>query len=84
MKTPYHQGATDTFCNEYMDMFYNMCEELQRELPSKIYNILDEINWICDSYEEDEAIRSTDSYCIDENILREKIKNIIKRTDIKI
>ena len=67
-------STTDLFCNMYMDYFYNYSDELEKEVSLDIFEILDDINLLCDSYEADQAIRESDDYCIDEKELREKLK----------
>ncbi len=81
LRAPCERDIAEAFCNEYMDMFNEVFEDLQKKLSATIYNSLDEINWICDSYEKDETIRATDNYCIDENMLRNKINNAMDKIE---
>lgn len=65
------EKSAENFCNNYMEMFYSYSDILQKKISNATYEILDDINLICDSYETNESIR--DKYCIDESELREKI-----------
>ena len=65
--------AAELFCEKYMDTFYDRRNTLECEVPMQIYNVFDDINLICDSYEPDEKIRYGDKYCINEIELKEKI-----------
>ena len=64
----------DTFCNQYMDNFYDLTDLLASEVAPLIHEIFDDINLICDSYEADIAIREDDCYCIDEKMLIKKVE----------
>ncbi len=47
------------------------------------FELLDDINMICDSFEPKEAIRAGDSYCIDEETLRQKVHDIYTKIILK-
>ena len=64
---------SDKFCNLYMEKFYTKSDDLEKELPQKLFEILDDLNLICDSYEKNPDIRNDDKFCIDEIQLREKV-----------
>lgn len=42
---------SDKFCDLYMEIFYTKSDDLEKGLPQKLFEILDDINLICDSYE---------------------------------
>lgn len=68
--------ASEKFCNLYMDKFYELSDELEQELSQINFELLDELNLVCDSYEKNSQIRNEDKYCIDEKSLRKKVNNI--------
>ena len=43
--------ASENFCEEYMEMFFTRSDELEQELSQECFEILDDLNLICDSYE---------------------------------
>ena len=61
------------FCEEYMEIFYHIQNDLVEEISDDFFNIFDDINLICDSYEINSEIRKNDRYCIDEDELKNKI-----------
>ncbi len=69
---------TEIFCNQYMNMFFDNSDELENEVSQEIFEMLDDVNLACDSYEKNPEIRKEDSYCIDKGELRERIENQIK------
>jgi|GEM_PF-2348288 len=64
---------SEKFCNSFMDMFYELSDALENEITQEIFEKLDDINLICDSYESNEDIRREDKYCIDETQLKDKV-----------
>ena len=62
---------TEDFCNAYMDLYYDLVPELQKGESEEVYDLLDDINLVCDSYEKLEALR--EDYYLDERQLREKL-----------
>ncbi|MFA0814289.1 MAG: hypothetical protein ACC608_00705 [Anaerofustis sp.] len=72
-------GNAEKFSNRYMDMFYNDSKKLGEEVDAEVYDIFDDINWLCDSYENDNAIRKSDPNCIDEQALNEKLNFYIEQ-----
>ena len=69
---------TERFCNQYMDIFFKNSDELESEVSQLIFERLDDINLVYDSYEKNPEIRKDDIHCIDENELRKRINNLIK------
>ena len=69
----------ENFCNEFMENYYNFQEDLEQEVTQNIYELFDDINIVCDSYESNEKIREMDKYCIDEIELRNKVLEIYNR-----
>ena len=65
--------TAERFCYEFMDTFYTVQNDLEQEVSQDIYEIFDDINLTCDSYEPNEEIREMDKYCIDEITLRNKV-----------
>lgn len=78
----YLQGritSAEAFCNEYMDLYYDLSGNLAHEVNDDAFDVFDDINWLCDSYEDDEAIREADKYCIGEEELKEKLVEYVKK-----
>lgn len=71
--------VSDTFCNEFMEEFYNVQDALEQEVEWYIYELFDDINVVCDSFEPDVKIRKNDKYCIDEITLQIKIQEIYEK-----
>ena len=67
--------TAEKFCIEYMDSFYSVQNELEKEVSQYIFEAFDDINLICDSYEVNEEIRKVDKYCINEKVLKKKLIN---------
>lgn len=63
----------ERFTEYYMDRFYDLTDLLESEVPKQIFEILDDINLICDAYEPHIGIRNNDKHCIDESQLKEKV-----------
>ena len=76
------KGLAEKFCNMYMDIFYDVCDELEKEVTKMQYDIFDDINLLCDLYEDNDAIRESDPNCIDEIKLREKLKVLRQKINI--
>lgn len=66
-------GAAEDFCNQYMDQFYDLSDVLYQEVDARTYDLFDDINLLCDSYEDNDAVREADPNCIGETTLREKL-----------
>ena len=66
-------GAAEAFCNRYMDLFYDGSQLLDQEVDAQTYDLLDDVNLLCDSYEDNDAVRASDPWCIGEAALREKL-----------
>jgi len=75
---------TERFCNEYMDVYFDLSDKFEMELSRPIFELLDDINLVCDSYEKDEAIREMDKYCLDEKGVYEKVSVIATRIEEQI
>mgnify|MGYP002336609011 CR=1 FL=1 len=60
------------FAITYMNLFYQLSDELEKELPQTYFETLDDLNMLCDSYERNPDIRKEDRYCIDEKQLKER------------
>ena len=71
------EEISDKFCDKYMEMFFALSDKLEKELSQKHFEILDDLNLVCDSYEKNPDIRKADQYCIDEITLREKVVSYI-------
>ena len=67
------------FCDEFMDMFYTVQDDLEKEVTKDIYEMFDDLNLVCDSYEPNEKIREMDKYCIDEVSLKNKVAKLYKQ-----
>lgn len=67
------------FCNDFMEGFYNIQDDLEKEVEQHIYELFDDINLVCDSYEPNVEIRENDDYCIDEILLRNKVLEIYQK-----
>jgi hypothetical protein len=73
------EDTAEKFCDEYMDRFYSIQNDLEKEVSQYIFEVFDDINLICDSYEVNEEIREADKYCINEKVLK---KRLIEYMDI--
>lgn len=71
----------ETFCNEFMDNYYDFQDDLENEVIQSVYEMFDDVNVICDSYEPNIEIREMDKYCIDEITLRNKVIEIYKKIE---
>jgi hypothetical protein len=69
----------ESFCNQIDVIFSNFSVELEKEVNVDKYELIDDLNMICDSYEKNEEIRKMDSYCIDEKQLYEKTSEIYRK-----
>lgn len=79
LSAPTETETTEKFCNQYMDMFYTYSNKLNSEVSLQCFDIFDDINWLCDSYEPENLIRTSDPYCIDEFGLRDKLVILINK-----
>lgn len=70
--------VSQKFCDEFLDMFYIVQNDLEQEVTQDIYEIFDDLNLLCDSYEPDEKIRGMDKYCIDEAALKSEVIKLYK------
>lgn len=64
--------VSEKFCDQYMDMYFQLSDELEKELSQACFETLDDLNLLCDSYEKNSDIRAEDKYCIDEKQLKER------------
>ncbi len=64
---------SNKFCNLYMDLYYELSDNLYAELIQYKFEAFDDLNLICDSYEINPEIRRLDKYCIDEQQLKNKV-----------
>lgn len=71
--------VSQKFCDEFMDMFYAVQDDLEQEVTQDIYEIFDNLNLVCDSYEPNIEIREMDKYCIDEASLKNKAIKLYKQ-----
>ena len=71
--------VSQRFCGEFMDAFYANEDELQKEVSKEIYEIFDDLNLVCDSYELNVQIREMDRYCIDEMFLKNRVVELYKK-----
>lgn len=71
--------VSQVFCDEYMDVFYAVQNDLEQEVTQDIYELFDDLNLVCDSYEPNVEIREMDTYCIDELSLMSKVTKIYKQ-----
>lgn len=70
------------FQNQFEVLFTFFRNEIENEIGSKNYELLDLIYMAFDSYEPSEQIRACDKFCIDEVKLMEKIREIYKKISI--
>ena len=77
------QSATE-FCADFMDEFYNSQDDLESELGVDIYELFDDINLVCDSFEPNSEIRANDNYCIDEVMLRKRVVELYNKISVNI
>lgn len=75
-----NKEISQKFCDEFMDMFYAERDVLEKEVSKEVYEILDDLNLVCDSYEPNAQIREMDRYCIDEISLRNRVVELYKKT----
>ncbi len=73
------EEVSQKFCNEFMDVFYADQDDLEKEVSQEVYEIFDDLNLVCDSYEPNAQIRETDKYCIDEMSLKNKVVELYKK-----
>lgn len=71
--------VSQKFCDEFMDMFFTVQDDLEQEVDQDIYEKFDDLNLVCDAYEPNEKIREMDKYCIDEVALKNKVMGIYER-----
>ena len=71
--------VSQKFCDEFMDAFYADQDELEKEVSKEIYEIFDDLNLVCDSYEPNVQIREMDRYCIDEMLLKNRVVGLYKK-----
>lgn len=68
-----NSDASDKFCTKYMDMYFELSDQLSIELAQKKFEAFDDLNLVCDSYETNPQIREGDKFCIDEKQLKDKV-----------
>ena len=71
--------VSQKFCDEFMDAFYADQDELEKEVSKEIYEIFDDLNLVCDSYEPNVQIREMDGSCIDEMFLKNRVVGLYKK-----
>ena len=71
--------VANMFCIDFMEEFYNAADALEKEVEQRIYELFDDINLVCDSYEPNIKIRENDKYCIDDILLRNKVLELYKK-----
>lgn len=71
--------VSQKFCDEFMDMFFTVQDDLEQEVDQDIYEKFDDLNLVCDAYEPNVKIREMDKYCIDEVALKNKVMGIYER-----
>lgn len=71
--------VANMFCSDFMEEFYNVEDALEKEVEQRIYELFDDINLVCDSYEPNIEIRENDKYCIDEILLRNKVLELYQK-----
>lgn len=74
-----NKNNAEIFCNNYMDDYYNYQDDLEREVPQNIYEMFDDVNEVCDSYEANEEVRKMDKYCINESALKDKVTEVYEK-----
>ena len=67
------------FQYQFEVLFSCFRKEIQDEIGSKNYELLDSIYMFFDSYEPDENIRTYDKYCIDEVTLINKVRGAYEK-----
>ena len=82
LKSDLEYTSSENFCNIYMNMFFDLFDELENELQPSLFEVLDDINIVCDSYEKDINIRNMEKFCIGEIELKEKIKLLFDKFNI--
>lgn len=76
---------SEAFSELFMDMFFDFNDELYKELPRNQYDILSDMNYACDLYEKCPAIREAETFCLDEEKLKnkiEKLRNTLKHGEV--
>lgn len=69
----------EAYSNQYQVIFSNFTKELEKEVDERKYDLMDDINLVCDSYEKNVDIRENDDYCIDEKELMNKVQAILQK-----
>lgn len=70
------------FRDQFEIIFSNFSKELEKEVSTEEYELLDSIYLAFDSYEPNELIRTNEKYCIDEKELINKIKYIMEKIEM--
>lgn len=81
----YKENSKDeisAFRNQFEVIFSFFRDEIEDEVGTTNYELLDDIYMAFDSYEPDENIRACDKYCIGEAELMDKIRKIYKKISI--
>lgn len=53
--------------------------DLEQEVDQDTYEMFDDLNLVCDSYEPNIKIREMDKYCIDEIALKNKVVKLYRK-----
>lgn len=70
--------SSDSFQEKYIDKF----KSEEREIPENLYEILEDIFAICDSFtKDDHLIKEYGNYYLNEDEFMEKLKNIYNTLD---
>mgnify|MGYP004675224595 FL=1 len=62
-----------------MDEFFSVQNDLEQEVDQDTYEMFDDLNLVCDSYEPNIKIREMDKYCIDEIALKNKVVKLYRK-----
>lgn len=67
------------FCNQFDAIFSNFRDELEQECTSYEFEMLDSIFMLCDLYEPNKEIRKNEPYCIDDDELQNKVRDVLSK-----
>lgn len=71
--------SSQKFCDKFMDEFFSVQNDLEQEVDQDTYEMFDDLNLVCDSYEPNIKIREMDKYCIDEIALKNKVVKLYRK-----
>ncbi len=69
------------FCNQYDVIYSNFTNELENECSNELFELLDDIFILCDSYEPNDDIRQGEPYCIGEDELQNEVISVLDKID---